>query len=243
MGQLLQRSTLALTLLCGAPATVRAETSPNPEPTDEAPLDPPAATPGEPAPETPPPVDESTTPAAEEPPPLYGAPAGGEAPPPPYEPRASDEDHEPSYEPTAGPFSRHRVRVGALVGFAGGATNEWLVLGAGVGYFVVDGLELHVDGTLWLIGSPFVATVSPGVRYVFHQLPQIKPYVGAFYQHYFVDRAGFDTDSVGGRLGIYFPLSERSYFGGGIVYERFLDGNLFRDRDQIYPEIVFAFAF
>lgn len=140
------------------------------------------------------------------------------------------------------PFDQHRLRLSLGVGWAGGATTDWLVLGAGLGYFVLPGLELHLDGNIWVIGSPFIATLTPGVRYVFHMVPDIKPYVGAFYRRYFVDRTGFDSDAIGGRVGLYFLLSPTAYLGGGLVYEHFLDRNLF-ESDQVGPEITFGISF
>lgn len=173
-------------------------------------------------------------------------------PPPVFEPspvvelrpsarrRASPEPDE-SKLPT--PFDRNSIRVGATAGWAGSATTDWFVLGVGLGYFVLDGLEVHADSSFWLGGNPFIATVTPGVRYVFHWVPQVKPYVGAFYRHYFVDRVGYDSDSLGGRVGLYFTIAPQVYFGGGIVYERMLDDHLFRQRDQVYPELSLAFTF
>jgi hypothetical protein len=141
------------------------------------------------------------------------------------------------------PFDRGRVRVAGSLGWAQGSTTDWLVLGAGAGYYLLDGLEVHGDATFWLVGSPFVMTLTPGVRYVFHMLPQIKPYVGAFYRHYFVDAAGYDSDSVGGRAGIYFVVNRNVYVGGGLVVEQFFNNHFFSSDTQVYPELTVGFAF
>ena len=156
------------------------------------------------------------------------------------------------------PFDKGRIRLGLSLGWIGlQASNglrteseDWMILGISGGYYVMDGLELGAGTNLWLIGSPFIATITPGVRYVFHMVPKVKPYVGTFYRHYFVSNSddaiitgGKDTDSVGARMGAYIMAGPMSYFGGGAVYEHFLDEDLFTDRNQWYPEIVFALAF
>ncbi len=134
------------------------------------------------------------------------------------------------------PFDQGRLRLGIGLGWTSTSRTDWLILGAGLGFYVIDGLEVALDSTFWVVGDPFVATLTPGLRYVFIQLPSVKPYIGAFYRHYFVGDGYDDTDSLGGRLGVYFMLSKNAYIGGGIVYEHFLDDDLFASRDQFYPE-------
>jgi hypothetical protein len=101
---------------------------------------------------------------------------------------------------------------------------------------------VHVDTDFW-IGDPFVATPSPGLQFVFFMVPAVNPYVGAFYRHYFVGAGFGDVDSAGARAGVYIPTGSRSYFGGGVVYERILQDGLFASQDVIYPEIAFVFSF
>jgi hypothetical protein len=116
-------------------------------------------------------------------------------------------------------------------------------LGFGVGYFLVNGLELHVDTDFWLIGEPFIATPSSGLRYVMWFVPKVHPYVGGFYRHYFSGSGYPDANSIGARGGVYLMTGRSSYFGLGGAYEHMLDDELFVDTDFIYPEIAFAFAF
>ncbi|GEM_PF-865226 len=143
------------------------------------------------------------------------------------------------------PFSQGRIRVGLGIGMATSSSNDWLLLGLGAGYYVFDGLEPHLDTTFYLFGDPFIATVTPGLRYVLHMVPRIKPYVGAFYRHYFVATELPDTNSIGARLGLYFMTGGMSYFGGGAVYEHYTDENYFAkgDQDVWYPEITFSLSF
>jgi len=132
--------------------------------------------------------------------------------------------------------------IGVSTAVGGGSSQSWFILGVGAGYYVLDGLEPHADTTFW-IGDPFLATLTPGIRYVFHMVPMVKPYVGTFYRHYFVDGPLRDTDSIGGRAGINFMLNDFSYVAGGLVYEHFLDDDLFTEPDQFYPEIMVSVSF
>jgi hypothetical protein len=141
------------------------------------------------------------------------------------------------------PFDQGTIRVGVGLGIASWSTEDWMILGLGAGYFVLKGLEPHLDTTFWVIGKPFMATLTPGVRYVLHFVPKVKPYVGGFYRHYFVSDDQLDTNSIGARLGVNIMTGKMSYFGAGVVYEHFLDQNLFVDQDQFYPEISFSFSF
>jgi len=147
------------------------------------------------------------------------------------------------------PFDQGSIRLGLVLGWAQASTGftsiNWFLLGVAGGYYVLDGLEPNVGVNFW-IGDPFISTVSPGLNYVFHMVPTVKPYVGGFYRHYFVTDNRYawdDTDSIGARGGVYFMVSPMSYFGGGIAYEHFLDENLFSNVDQVYPEITLAIAF
>jgi len=172
--------------------------------------------------------------------------------PPPAEPApevvaVGAAEETPKKRPSdAGLFAQGRIRVGGTIGFStavgAGSSQSWFILGVGAGVFVLDGLEPHADTTFW-IGDPFLATVTPGIRYVFWMVPVVKPYLGTFYRHYFVDGPVGDSDSLGGRVGVNFMMSPNAYVAGGIIYEHFLDETLFDNPDQVYPEIMIAVAF
>jgi hypothetical protein len=144
----------------------------------------------------------------------------------------------------AGLFAQGRARVSLVAGTGASLGDDYLMLGAGLGYYVLDGLEIGVDYEAWLFNDPIVQRLSPGARYVFHFVPAVKPYVGGFYRHAFVSGDIDDLDYAGARAGIYFvPPAERISFGAGAVYERVLDcDELFVDCDSFYPEISFSLA-
>lgn len=156
---------------------------------------------------------------------------------------AASEDDEPPKP--RGPFDRGSTRVSIVLGGGESFNSSYLILGAGVGYFFFDGLELEADAQAWLFGDPFVATVTPGVRYVFHMVPKVNPYVGTFYRHYFVESLN-DFDTYGARAGLLLRVGSNGYLGGGAMYERRFDCDEreFREScDQWYPEITFSLSF
>jgi hypothetical protein len=213
--------------------------------TEPAPSPPPAGTDTAPAPGSEPPPPLADSPMLENqgsnpPPPTYPE----EPPPPPPEP--APEPEEPPSRSDAGPFSRGSVRLSVLLGTGSSVTDTYLILGAGIGYYILDGFEVGLDYEAWILAEPVLNRLSPETRYVFHMVPVLKPYVGVFYRHTFVGEGIEDLDHVGGRLGAYImPRMSRTYVGGGAVYERLLDcdDGSFYDCDEVYPEISIGISF
>lgn len=160
------------------------------------------------------------------------------APPPP-------EEAPPPPRRSAGPFARGSVRLSAVIGTGSSYNDTYLILGAGAGYYLLDGLEFGLDYEAWFLAEPVMHRLSPGLRYVLHMVPVIKPYVGGFYRHTFIGSDIEDWNSLGVRGGIYYaPPNGRVYVGGGAVYEHLLNCNdtLF-DCDDVYPEIFIGVSF
>jgi len=143
-----------------------------------------------------------------------------------------------------GPFCRGGIGVTVMIGSASAGSRDYLILGAGVSYYVIDGLSLGLDGDVWLLEDPTVYTLTPQTRYVLYFVPVIKPYLGAFYRHYFLTGDFDDLDSIGGRVGAYIVPGAGSYVGLGAVYEKMLscEDSAFRDCDGWYPEITIGFS-
>lgn len=142
-------------------------------------------------------------------------------------------------------FRQGRVRVSALVGVGYAFDQSYFLLGGGAGYYLVDGLEVGADTDFWIGPSPMLWSVSPGLRYVFHFVPVVKPYVGGFYRHRFIGDSVPDTDSLGTRLGVYFNWARGFYFGAGAVAEWYFncEDTAYSDCVTLYPEISLAFVF
>jgi hypothetical protein len=144
-------------------------------------------------------------------------------------------------------FSKNSTSVGVVLGSGSAFNDNYIILGAGVGYYVLNGLEIGIDVQHWFSGDPSITKVSPQIRYVFTQPKVVKPYVGAFYRRtYFGDFNGIDIDdqdSFGYRAGAFFSTNNRVYIGGGIVYEEYRDCDPSYDCSTTYPELIFTVSF
>lgn len=143
----------------------------------------------------------------------------------------------------AGPFSQGSQAISVVAGAGSAFGDDYIILGGGYGYYVLDGLELGIDAQFWLSGDPSITKVSPQVKYVFTQPRTVKPYIGAFYRRTYTDGLD-DLDSVGYRAGLNFIGQGNFYFGAGFVYESYRDctETIFTDCTDTYPEILFSFS-
>ena len=140
-------------------------------------------------------------------------------------------------------FQRGRSRLTINGAYARSNNNDYLVLGLGAGYYVMDGLELGAGAEAWLGSVPHIYKVSPEATYVL-ETPQFKPYFGGFYRHTFYDRLP-SLDSAGGRAGFILPVSPRTYASAGLVYELLFrcDSGRYGRCSQVYPEASFSVSF
>ncbi|MFH1529830.1 MAG: hypothetical protein ABIK09_03740 [Pseudomonadota bacterium] len=138
------------------------------------------------------------------------------------------------------PFSQGRFRIsgGGGTTFGGGGFG----LGLGFGYFVLDGLEVGLDGDIWLGGETLMGSLAPQVRYLLPYLYPVIPYAGIFYRHIFIEKPWDDQDFFGGRVGLLMSFDHRFMIGAGIVLQYALK-DYGEDRFDIYPEIAFNFTF
>jgi hypothetical protein len=144
----------------------------------------------------------------------------------------------------AGVFGSGRTHF-VISGGSGYAFNQtYLVLGLGVTYYVIDGLNVGLFAESWTGSDPKMYKVTPSVQYVFYQVPHVKPYVGAFYRRTFTSGLP-DINSVGGRAGAYVAAGRNAFLGAGVVYESYIDCNkaVYSSCSSTYPEISFTAAF
>lgn len=144
----------------------------------------------------------------------------------------------------ADPFKKGSRRVSIVAGSGRAFSNDYIIIGLGAGYYAFDNLELGLDGEAWLGGDPDMYKLSPQVKYVLPTQSRLRPYVGTFYNHLFIDQYD-DLDSIGGRAGVYFIQEEQWFLGVGVVYESYLDCEdaIYSSCDELYPEITFSFSF
>lgn len=122
----------------------------------------------------------------------------------------------------AGMFGEGRVQIGLLAGGGTAFNNSYTVLGAGVNYYVIDGLGLGLSYEHWSGTGPSISKITPSVQYVFYQLGTVKPYLGAFYRRVTVSGQQ-DYNSVGGRAGVYIAAGSHAAFGVGYAEEKALN--------------------
>ncbi len=144
----------------------------------------------------------------------------------------------------AGAFGQGRTHVVATAGTGRAFNDDYLVLGLGISYYVINGLNVGLGFESWSGGDPGMRKLTPSAQYVFYQLGRIKPYVGAFYRRTYIDGLP-DIDSAGARAGAYFQAGRNAYLGAGVVYESYMDCNerVYHSCSSTYPEVSFTLAF
>ncbi len=137
-----------------------------------------------------------------------------------------------------------RTRLSLTAGYVSSHEKDYAVIGAGAGYYLLNGLEAGLDGEAWMGSKPHIYSVSPGLRYTFTQMESMKPYVGGFYKRTFYDTLS-DLSSAGGRAGVSSTLGEHTYLNAGLVYEKFFNCSetIYTDCDQLYPELGISFTY
>ena len=144
----------------------------------------------------------------------------------------------------AGSFEKGSRRVSFVAGSGRTFSNNYFVIGLGAGHYIFDGLEIGLDGEAWLGSDPDIYKLSPQVKYILPTQSRIRPYIGTFYSHVFIDNYD-DLDTIGGRGGIYLIQDKKWFIGVGAVYESYLncDDTIYSTCDDFYPEITFVFSF
>jgi hypothetical protein len=141
-------------------------------------------------------------------------------------------------------FSQGRTHFVVTAGSGSAFGEDYVVLGVGATYYLLDGLGAGLHYEYWSGGDPDLSKLTASVQYVFHQVRPVKPYVGGFFRRTNVERLP-DLDSVGARAGVYFNAGRNAYFGAGVVYESYLDceKSTYRSCDDTYAEVSLTLAF
>lgn len=154
-----------------------------------------------------------------------------------YPPTAPSEESAAPSASTAGPFARGKLGLSVLIGFGSTFSSDYLILGAGVGYFLLDGLELELAGEVWTFGDPTISKLTPGLRYVLHMVPVVKPYIGGFYRYTMIEDPFENVSSIGARVGVFLVKSQQFMLGLGGVAEYYIDSGY----DTVwYPELTLS---
>jgi hypothetical protein len=132
-----------------------------------------------------------------------------------------------------------RWRVGVTFGAGTSSGQSYVMFGGLLGYEVAAGFEVYFDGQYWGGSAPAVGRVAPGVNW-YAPIP-FRPYLGAYYAHWFVGGVDPDQDAVGGRAGLTIASGPRAALGAGLVYERLLGCTT--SCEAWWPELSFGFRF
>jgi len=165
--------------------------------------------------------------------------------------------HADDAPPPPTPFDQGRVSITGGGGTSFSLGHHYIVIGGGVGYYVLDGVELSLrameqfgenDGRG--LDVPNIAELSPQLRYVAQPLvahSPVVPYVGVFYNHWFIGDDYKDFDTIGARAGALL-VSGKIVFGLGVVVEHVLTtcnsegpACVYVD-DSVYPDITLGFT-
>ena len=141
-------------------------------------------------------------------------------------------------------YAQGSMRLSVIGGAGESFDDDYFILGAGVGYYVLDGLELGLNYQYWFSGDPDFHQVTPELTYVFSNPSSVDPYVGVLYRRLFIDGLD-DLSGIGTRAGVNITLNDRAYLGVGVVYVDYksCDEETYTDCDETYPEITLSFAF
>jgi hypothetical protein len=145
----------------------------------------------------------------------------------------------------AEPFAQGDTQIYGSVGSGTAFGESYLIVGIGVGYYVLKGLQVGLRADGWFGNSPGIYQLTPELRYVFDVSPAAKPYVGVYYSRTYYEGSIADRDVLGARAGAYFPLGARTYLGAGIVYEQTqsCDKAVYDECSRTYPELSFWLSF
>lgn len=157
-------------------------------------------------------------------------------------PVAADGEIVPSEPVIRTPFDRGRVGLSLGGGSQTTLGFRYFVIGGGVGYYVLDGVELGLAAQHQFGDGPSISNLRPSVRYVAQPLVgrwPLVPYVGGFYSHWFIGDQLADVDAVGARTGLLY-VSGSLILGLGVVYERIVSACT--ACDDVYPDFTISLA-
>lgn len=141
-----------------------------------------------------------------------------------------------------GIFSIGSKNIGVTVGSDNSFGNNYTVFGANVNYFILDNLSIGASYQTFFGGTPDIDQVTVPVTYhIPLENTTYRPYLGAFYNHTFIDDPYNDYNIYGGRAGVSLQTSPNSFMSFGWVQEFSNNGEETDNRG--YPELTGGFSF
>lgn len=156
-------------------------------------------------------------------------------PPPPEE-----EEQEPK---RVTPFDRGKFGLGFGFGAQTSLGADYYYVSGGVGYYVLDGVEVGLGlGHQWGDG-PSITRTTPSLRYVAQPLvgtSPLIPYIGVFGSRYFIADGFDDVNTLGGRVGALY-ISGSLLLGLGLAVERIVS-DCEMDCTSYYPDFTLSLS-
>lgn len=146
--------------------------------------------------------------------------------------------------PTETPFDRGKVSLSVAGGAGNNLGEHYYAIGAGFGYFVLDGLELGASALEQFGDGPSITRLAPSIRYVAQPLVgkwPLIPYAGVFYTHWVIAGGYDDIDAVGARSGLLY-VSGRVLLGLGIAVEKTVS-TCVEECVTAYPDFTISLSF
>lgn len=144
----------------------------------------------------------------------------------------------------SGIFGQGSTQFSLLAGSGYAFNSNYLIIGAGASYYVLDGVGVGLSYESWSGSGPGINKISPSVQYVFYRESSLQPYVGGFYRHASISGLS-SINSIGARAGVHFASGPRSVVGVGLAYESYLNCQtaIYSSCSETYPEISIIFGF
>ena len=148
-----------------------------------------------------------------------------------------------SFSAHAGPFDKSSSIATIALGSGQFFREDYIILGAGIGYYIADGLEAGVDVDVWMGGDPSIYEVTPKVTYVYDNDSKFKPYLGVFYNRTLIEGLD-DSDAMGYRAGVYMSAGRNMHVGLGVVNTELQDctDSIFVDCSESRTEVSLTFS-
>lgn len=141
-------------------------------------------------------------------------------------------------------FDKGAKRVSVILGSGSSLGNDYIVLGLGAGYYVVDGLDLGLNVQAWLGDEPSIYQITPEARYTFQITDVLAPYAGALFRETIIENRN-NTSAYGAKAGLNIITGSNSYIGVGIVTIKYKDcrESVLVNCSETYPEASLLFSF
>ncbi len=156
---------------------------------------------------------------------------------------ANDDDPPAPEQKVETPFDRGKLGVGIYGGSQTTLGHRYFAIGGAVGYYVLDGVEVGLGALHQFGDGPSISKLTPSVRYVVQPLvgrSPVIPYVGVFYNHWFIGDDYADVDTLGTRGGLLY-VSGKLILGLGVAYERIVS-ECVTDCSAVYPDFTISLS-